>query len=192
MVTMVGVALLGASANVWALGEADGQWLKLKFKTQNGLQVNVASGATQKAKSNGTCYTRLDYTSNPTPGLPGFYEGNIICQLPSGLFASTDGDIFLFELPGGFSAVEIDDFASYGNSSGHLVRGHANQQMAIKLSSSGTFKKATFQSNGELTGPDGVGVASLNPADTNLVLIGGYTVTGKSIPASKLPFIPAP
>lgn len=186
MVTMAGVALLGASANVWALGEADGQWLKLKYKTQNGLQVNVVSGVTQKVKSTGTCYTQLIYTPNPTPGLPGFYTGDVICQNNTGGFASTADDIFLFELPGGFSAFDVDDFVSYGNFFGHVVRGYANQQATIKLSSLGTFKKATFQSNGELVG------ASLNPADTNLVLVGGYTVTGKSISASKLPFIPAP
>lgn len=186
MVTMAGVALLGASANVWALGEADGQWLKLKYKTQNGLQVNVASGETQKTKSTGTCYTQLVYNLNPNPGGLNFYTGDVICQLPSGAFASTSNDIFLFELPGGFSAFDVDDFVTYGNFFGHVVQGYANQQAAIKLTRLGAFKKATFQSNGELVG------ASLNPADTNLILVGGYTVTGKSISASKLPFIPAP
>lgn len=182
--TMVGITLLGASANVFALGEADGQWFRLKYKTQNGLQVNTASGDTAKTKSVGTCYTQLIYTPNLVdPTLPGTYQGDVICEDSAGDFVSTAADIFLFELPGGVAAYETDNFVFYGNPFGHVVGGFSDQQLAIKLDRVGNFKKASLQSNGELVS------SSLNPLDTNLILVGGYTVIGRSIPASKLPFI---
>lgn len=56
--------------------------------------------------------------------------------------------------------------------------------MTIKKDKNGNFKSAQLKTLGaEMIN------SALNPADTNLILVGGFTSSSVSIPASKVPFL---
>lgn len=182
---MVGAALLSVSTNVAALGEADGIWLKLVYRTIAGQQINTASGDISRANSKGTCYAQLIYTPDGVnPGVdPGTYAGAIMCEEAPDVFEATGGSINLTEVPGGLTAFAESDAVQLTNPSGHDIDGRGNGLLTIKLDRDMNFRKARFKSLASaLEG------ARLDPTNTDLVMIGGLSIKGTSIDASKLPF----
>lgn len=142
------------------------------------MEVDKTTGEFKKKTSKGTCYTHLSYSS-------GTYTGTIYCQSDAGLaYAATPSSFGLTELPGGDAAYYRDDFVEFRNKSGNLVNGWSNSFMTIKKDKNGNFKSAQLKTLGaEMIN------SALNPADTNLILVGGFTSSSVSIPASKVPFL---
>jgi len=188
-------AILGifVSAHAFAFGEAEGEWFKIKYKTTNGRRVDATTGAIEKAKSTGTCYIQLTYVPDDGDPFvePGRYDGIIVCQSSSGVWADTGEAFTLSELPGSDAAfgqdalVSVDDVRmGFTNPSDHIVSGFGSHLLTLKTDADGNFKKGKFQTLG----------GSLDTATTldggATTMIGGYVVTGRSISADKLPFDP--
>ena len=180
--------LLSLSANVHALGEADGVWLKTNFSTQKSKEVTKSTGEMKSKSSKGTCYTQLSYAA----GSPGTYSGIVWCQTDGSLiYSQTAGTFNLTELPNG-NAVGIDDNVEFRNKLSHRVRGYGSHLLTVKKDKTNAFKSATLVTLGAEIVPSFStpgGSSTLDPANPDVFLIGGYTTSSKSVPASKVPFL---
>ncbi|MEN8259016.1 MAG: hypothetical protein ABFS02_00245 [Pseudomonadota bacterium] len=188
---MAVIVMLSVSTSAFAFGEADGKWFKVKYKTTNGRRVDLTTGEVTKGKSKGTCYIGLTHVPDVDPINPGGYDGIIVCQSSSGVWAQTPEVFTLSELPGSEAAfgqdalVSVDDVRmAFTNPSDHVVSGFGSHLLTIKTDAGGNFKKGKFFTLGGSLDDE----STLDGGVTTM--IGGYVVQGTSIPDRKLPFDP--
>jgi hypothetical protein len=80
------------------------------------------------------------------------------------------------------NAIAVDGYLTFTNAAGDIIQGYGTHRVLISVDpKTGAFKKATFQTlGGEMIDNSHY---SLTPAD----VIGGYSATGSSVTAEKVP-----
>lgn len=181
--------------SVFAYGEADGQWFKVRYRTTNARRVDMATGEVNRSSSRGICYIQLTHEPDEGDpiGTPGGYLGIIVCQSSAGEWAQTAETFTLSELPGarhvvgqdGLISLDADDVRmGFTNRRDHFISGFGSHLLRIMTNGNGGFKEGRFHT---LAG-------TLDDATTldggETTMIGGYVVRGISISESALPFDP--
>jgi hypothetical protein len=180
--TLAGAALLALSGSIHALGEANGTWLKVKFATENGYEINHVTGAVAKKDIKPVvCYVYLNYDTSGAPT----YKGTTYCPTEAGTYTDKGSAFDLVELPGGNTAFSSDDYIGFANASGQFAYGIANATLTIKKDGGGKFKSASLKILGAQ-----INSAIATPGGGNMELIGGITASGKTVSADKVPSIP--
>ena len=196
---LTAAAILGAT-QACAAGDADNTWLKLNYTARNLVQINTVSGVlTKLPASRGTCYAQLCYV--PTVGdVPAHYQATNHCQTSSTTWAplTTDyelGAASLKENATGDAAYYTDGglvFASYKAATGKrpIFLSAGNALLKISINSKGAFSRATWTGIGSGVVAGGLDETAWDPATEELM--GAFSVTGSTVPISKLPFTPSP
>jgi hypothetical protein len=172
-------SLAGTAGAQIADGIADCAWLRMKVKASGFELLPDTAGLGKKRAYSATCYVQLMFQA-PSDGNPyGRYLGPILCPVDAANWdavSSVTGQI----LADG-SAVFADNELMFMNEASDVVQGFSASILRVKLDKLGAFKGATFQTlGGEL-------IEDSTFFTTPAKMLGGYTVTGSTVPVLKVP-----
>ncbi len=188
-VLSLGAAFLSGSASgasapvVVPDGVANCVWLKVKAKG-SGYELRLdAAGLGPKRSITADCYLQLVYMAVDAEHPHGRYGGPILCPIDFENWAASpmDESFAATALLDG-NAIAVDGYLTFTNAAGDIIQGYGTHRVLISVDpKTGAFKKATFQTlGGEMIDNSHY---SLTPAD----VIGGYSATGSSVTAEKVP-----
>jgi hypothetical protein len=164
-------------------GVANCVWLKVKARG-SGYELRLDSaGLGPKRTIAAECYMQLVWMAVDADHPHGQYGSPLLCPVDFENWAASpmDQSFTSTALLDG-NTIAVDDYLTFTNAAGDIIQGYGTHRVLIAVDpKTQAFKKATFQTiGGEMI--DGSHYA-LTPAD----VIGGYTATGTSVTADKVP-----
>jgi hypothetical protein len=186
----LGIALVGALASdavaqgvTVSDGVANCVWLRVKAKG-SGLEVlDGDAGLGPKHSFTTDCYMQLVFMAPDANHLHGRYGAPLLCPVDAEHWeASSMDDSFQGTALADGNIIAVDDYLTFTNAAGDVIQGWGTHRVLITVDKTTlAFKKATFQT----LGGEMIDASLFN--DTFMNVIGGYTATGVSLTADKVP-----
>jgi hypothetical protein len=171
--TLCGLLLAGGQARAQLL---DDQWFKVKVSS-SGFIIDANDGdAIKKASFSNTAFLHFTFVTD-------HYLMEVWTETAPGAFGMTDAED-LDPTVGADEAIVSDTFIEVEKSNGDVIQAFFNLRFTIKKDKNGAFASAQVKAVGGEAVPD----STVGGND----YVGTFTMSGKTLDPSKLPFTPPP